>query len=401
VSRKKLIEYTRAFLPHERQEAAAQAWDARSEDPDAAKAIIGEFYYEAAAMAREDERSVDVRSLAEDHNAVLVSAIRSYGNLGPFRPQNREDFKGVRLFDILLRPGQIACCSTVVEGDTRENLYGDWGVIVGRGTIHQAFPYDAVTSVQQGQVYSKFAPRIEQIRPSEQLHQALQARQVYNEINASLDGIAGLFYCVDEGAVDDRNDFPSPVFQQLIEPLAIPQYLLRNGKFYSITDPQDIYENKIGRQIMPAEIVARNMHPTDQHRDRMVEYLSENLMLAPRNAITSGAARGKFAHDYQHITPTAKPERFFREQGALLDADNESLRVYGAMALYAFADAAEKEGETERFERAKKMAEIVLRYTTYEQYKSRILPSGNLLITQDDLRHYLETEELPDYLKDH
>ena len=74
-------------------------------------------------------KALNVREATRDYNVTFVSAIRTYGNLGPFRPLNRPQFKGVRLFDILLRPNQVICGSTVRKGDPDESLYGNWGVL--------------------------------------------------------------------------------------------------------------------------------------------------------------------------------------------------------------------------------------------------------------------------------
>jgi hypothetical protein len=396
-----LTAYTQEYFPDERQACAAAAWDAYQQSGiDTAKSLINGFYEMSAEAAAEDLRAFDVRHLAEDHNVALVSAIRSYGNLGPFRPQNREDFKGARLFDVLLRPGQIACCSTVAEGDGAHNLYGSWGIIVGEGTIHQAFPYDATTSVSHGQIESKFMSRIAGIRPTEQINQALHARHLYNEINASIKSIGGLFYCIDEEGVLPQ-DFPSKVFRDVIAPYDIPQYLLKQGKFYSIESLDDINLGIHNEAVDPSNIVKQAILPTENQQQEMIGYLAENLTLAPRNAITSGVARGQFAYDYRRISPKGNLESFYREQKRLIGERNPSLRLYGAMALHAFAELADTNNDTSNSDRARTLAMPVLRQTGYERFKARILPTGNLQITEDDLRHYLTTEKLPEHLQDH
>lgn len=306
MDKKELITYTQRYMADERQEVAALAWDAYSDgDRERVKSLVKDFYQEAEASAEEDRRAFDIKTLAEDQDVAVVSAIRTYGNLGPFRPQNRDDFKGVRLFDILLRPDQIACCSTITEGYSEANLYGNWGIILGEGKVHQAFPYDATTSVNKGEIHSKFAPRISDIRPVEQMQQALRARHLYNEINASIGGIAGIFYCVDND--DERSyDFPSKSFRNLITPFHIPQYLLRNGQFHRITELEDVESGRIGEVVRPSEIVQTSVRPTQAQREEMIDYLTDNLTLAPRNSITSGVARGQFAYEYIPITPRGR-----------------------------------------------------------------------------------------------
>ncbi|HUC89321.1 MAG TPA: hypothetical protein VMR45_00810 [Patescibacteria group bacterium] len=397
-----LIQYSKEYLPDDRAATAACAWDAlASGDPDRAKAIADNFYSYASEAAEQDQRAFDIEALAEDHGALIITAIRTYGNLGPFRPLNRDDFKGVRLFDILLRPGQIACCSTVLPGDSADNIYGSWGVILGRGTIIQAFPYDATSSVSEGEVRSKFLPRIAGMRPSEQIHQALYGRPgLWNEINARVDSVAGMFYCLEEDQ-PSHQDFPSKAMRAMVEPLGIPQYMLRNGLFYPIDNLEDITSRNPGNASEPKDIVSHSFTPTAAQRDEMISHLTETLTLAPRNAITSGVSRGQFAYDYYNIRPSGNLERFFREQQRLLGEQNPSLRLYGAMALHAFAEAAEEQGDERITARALALARTALQSETYLQYKDRILYSGNLAICESDLRYYLATETLPPYLKDH
>ena len=86
-------------------------------------------------ITENEQRAFDIEALAEDYGVNVVSAVRSYGHLGPFPPRPGVDFRGVRLFDILLRQDQILCSSTASRGDTSENLYGRWGVVIGSGTV--------------------------------------------------------------------------------------------------------------------------------------------------------------------------------------------------------------------------------------------------------------------------
>ena len=124
----------------------------------------------------EQRRAFGIEALAEDHGVNVVSAVRSYGHLGPFRPRTGVDFRGVRLFDILLRQDQILCSSTVSRGDTSENLYGRWGVVIGSGTVEQAFPYDATTTVVEDEVTSIFLDRLQDVSPDEQIASAAPFR---------------------------------------------------------------------------------------------------------------------------------------------------------------------------------------------------------------------------------
>jgi hypothetical protein len=397
-----LTQYTQQYFPEEFEACSTQVEEARdSGDETGAEQIISDFYGFVQEAAIADERAFDVRSLAEDHGALVVTAVRTYGNLGPFRPINHDDFKGVRLFDILLRPGQIACCSTVKAGDSAANLYSSWGVIIGEGRIRQAYPYDATTSVNNGEVVSQFQPRIASLRPTEQIHQALNSRHgLWNEIDTSVDKVAGVFYSVDEGEQPNK-DFPSKVLRDLIKPLDLRQYLLRNGSFHPIDDNSDVAKGNFDVPTSPVEIVRHNYTPNETEQDEMIAFLTSTLTLAPRNAITSGVARGQFVYDFGGITRAGSMERFTREQETFLASDNPSLRLYGAMALHAFAEAATADSDHAAIKKIRTIASAAISTELYTEYKQRILPTGNLAVTEADFRHYLDTGQLPAHLQDH
>ncbi|MGF7229651.1 MAG: hypothetical protein ACQR33_06775 [Candidatus Saccharibacteria bacterium] len=367
--------------------------------PDEAQQLEASFYAQMQTYSDEDTRAFDVQSIAEDHDVALVSAVRAYGNLGPFRPLNARSFKGVRIFDILLRPLQIVCASSITAGDSSDNLYGNWGIVVGAGTVQTAYPYDATTSVKQGKIFSQFSSRFEGVRPSEQMAHALQARRLYNEINVKMDGLAGIYYCQDEPG-GSTSDFPSREFEEVIEPLSIPKYLMRHGQFYPISSPDDIV-NQVGATPMPVrELVQQSIVPTKEQTDYMVSYLQGMLTLAPRNAITSGVTRGQFAYDHKEILK--QPDTFVAQHERLvIQEDSLSLRLYGTMALHAYSESARQAGDMALADRTSRIAQRHFDEATYKDYKQRILPTGNLAIVESDLRHYIEHESLPSYLEDH
>lgn len=380
-------------------EAMRQEAD-RYGNPETTERAEDEFYERMQKSYDEDVRAFDVQSIAEDHDVALVSAVRAYGNLGPFRPLNARDFKGVRIFDILLRPRQIICASSITKGDSSDNLYGNWGVIAGAGTVQTAYPYDATTSVKKGVVHSQFSPRFTGVRPSEQMLHALRARRLYNEINVKTDSIAGIYYCQDEPDGSTR-DFPSQEFEEVINPLAIPRYLMRRGQFYPIDSPKDIANQDSATPMPVKEMIQNAVLPNADQIDYMVTYLKDMLTLAPRNAITSGVTRGQFAYDHKNILKV-QPDEFIRQHEQLVIQDeNLSLQLYGAMALHAYAESALGGGDLDLAERAAHVARGHFDDSAYKEYKQRILPSGNLAIIESDLRHYMEHETLPDYLGDH
>jgi len=347
-----------------------------------------------------EQRAFDVESLATDHGVVMVSAVRAYGNLGPFRPENREDFKGIRLFDILLRPNQILCSSTVMPDDCYKNLYGRWGVIIGSGTVQQAFPYDAITTVVNDTVESQFLDRLEGISPTEQMMAAIYGRDVYNEINVRASHIAGLYYCIDEGENPNNPELPSERTQEKVDELNAPLFVLRNGRFHKMDAVEELMAGKPGEALDAPEVIAHRLELTGTKREEVIENLVETLTLAPRNAVTSGMHRGQYAYDYRAATSGGFDD-FMEEQERHIDAANRlSRRIYGAVALHAFAEAAEKDHAIVA-ENARYLASSVIDRVIYRQHVARVLKSGNLRITREDFEHYLATSKLPEYLADH
>ena len=346
-------------------------------------------------------RAFDVESIAEDYGANIVSAVRPYGNLGPFRPRRSVDFRGVRLFDILLRPDQILCSSTVSPGDTGENLYGRWGVIIGSGSVEQAFPYDATTSVVDDDVTSIFLDRLQSISPEEQISSAIYSRALYNEVNVRANTIAGVYYCTDKNDTQDPTDFPSSQTNEFIDELSIPSFRLESGEFYPLQSPLNL-RNTSSNPVSPTELTQYRAEVSDGAKEKLVSYLVGNLVLAPRNAVSSGVSRGDFAHEYRVRHGNSYfYEDFLFEQSKLIDPKQRlSLRVYGAVALHQFARRSETVN-TMASDRARHMAQTVLSLEEFNDLTQRVEANGQLSITHDDFSHYLETGDLPDYIKDH
>lgn len=351
------------------------------------------------SVESEQRSTFDIESLAEDYGASTISAVRYYGNLGPFRPRQGVDFRGVRLFDILLRKNQILCSSTVLAGDTSQNLYGRWGVVIGTGTIEQAFPYDATTTVVDDEVTSIFLDRLQDISPEEQIASAIHGRNVYNEMNVRVGSISGVYFCVDEDEDPAAIDLPSEQTRQFIENLSIPAFLLQNGVFHTLDSVSDL--SNFSDALTPTELIGYSTTIDDDARKELVQYLTSNLVLAPRNAVSSGMARGNFAHEHRVKSKPYQYDDFLFEQSRLISPEaRPSLRLYGAIALHQFAIQAEMVNITAA-NRARRMAQTVLSHDDFTDYTRRVESDGCLAVERDELEHYLETGKLPDHLADH
>ena len=347
----------------------------------------------------EQRRAFGIEALAEDHGVNVVSAVRSYGHLGPFRPRTGVDFRGVRLFDILLRQDQILCSSTVSRGDTSENLYGRWGVVIGSGTVEQAFPYDATTTVVEDEVTSIFLDRLQDVSPDEQIASAIYGRTLYNEINVRASSIAGVYFCINNGEDPGTLDLPAESTRKFIDRLAVPTFLLQDGNFRPLESGLDL--SSAGDVLDPTDLANYTTTISKDIQEELVSYLTQNLVLAPRNAVSSGLARGNFAHEYRAKSVPYLYDDFLFEQSRLINSEKRpSLRLYGAMALHQFASRAEAIN-IEAAHRARRMARTVLSLEEFTEYARRVEQSGHLAIRRDELEYYLETGSLPDHLGDH
>lgn len=317
---------------------------------------------------------LDVREATHAHNAVFVSSIRTYGNLGPFRPVNRADFKGIRLFDMLLRPTQVVCGSTVREGDGDSTLYGNWGIIVGSGDIQQAFPYDAASYVHAGRAISPYGWRNDGVDISTQVARAIEYRSGHNEVDIALGetSIAGIFFGEQPLGVDGI-DMPSDSVLEMIRPIDLPTYQLRNGSFYLVegrrvattaTPPTSIIEH---HTILPLAVA-----------EDMKQELVGRLTLPPRNAVSAGWQAGTMEQHRQN--PGFAPMIEALLQDPLVDR-----RYFGSMAVFA-AEFTPLYPYTE-FTRE-----------VYSELAQRILPGGILQASRDDIDHYLATGCTPEYL---
>ncbi|MFZ3010197.1 MAG: hypothetical protein WA030_04265 [Candidatus Microsaccharimonas sp.] len=341
----------------------------------------------------------DLAQAAAHHGVNFVSAIRSYGNLGPFRPVDREYFKGIRIFDLLLRPRQTIHGSTI-KPLTPSNLYGNWGIVVTKGKILQSYPYDAVSTVENGVPKSPYQDRIQHLSADEQLAQAITARKGHNEVNISLAtrGIAGTYYLLDgqKDGVDDAS-FPSSAVETALEPLHLPSYWLNDGMLFTRTDLDGA---SLETSPVPTDVLEAGAFAPDRDQEGyMREFITNRVVLPPRNPISAGVARGKFAHHYRQSNGTAVHDDFFNEVNYHLDQPALHSRLYGSIAFHSFMEQAHAQDDT-----VDPLPSLVHRVTeqtsteAYRAFKSRIQDDGQLRVVRTDIDHYVSTNTLPEYL---
>lgn len=339
-------------------------------------------------------------ALASTHHGVnFVSAIRSYGNLGPFRPVDREFFKGIRIFDLLLRPHQTIHGSTI-KPFTPSHLYGNWGIVVTNGNILQSYPYDAVSTVENGVPKSPYEDRIQHLSADEQLAQAITARKGHNEVNISLAtrGIAGTYYLADgqKDGVDDAS-FPSSAVETALEPLHLPSYWLRDGMLFTRTDPDG---TSLETSPVPADILeAGAFAPDSDQEEYMREFITNRVVLPPRNPISAGVGRGEFAYHYRQSTGAGTHDDFFNEVNHHLDQPALHTRLYGAIAFHSFMEQAH--AQDDKIDPLPSLVHRAMEQTSTEAYrafKSRVQDDGQLRVKRTDIDHYVSTNILPEYL---
>jgi len=319
-------------------------------------------------------KKLDVREATLRYDVTFVSSIRTYGNLGPFRPRQKKDFKGIRLFDLILRPDQVVCGSTVHAGDADGSIYGNWGVIIGSGEIQQAFPYDAASYIDNGHAVSPYGWRNEGVDVEEQLQRAIESRNRHNEVDIALGqhSIAGIFIGTMEIGADGI-DMPSDDVLEMISPLPLPMYQLSHGEFFNLHDgvasetptpPSRLIEYYT---LVPSELAAH-----------MKQELTRRLLLPPRNAVSAGWQAGK--------VQARRPDNEFRRsvERHLLSKDLDR-RYFASMAIFAA-------GVEELY------ANAIFDEQTYHELANRIDEEGFLQADMHDIDYYLKTGRVPDYL---
>lgn len=318
--------------------------------------------------------TLSVREASLQHDVAFVSSIRTYGNLGPFRPRDKSEFKGVRLFDMLLRPTQVVCGSTVQRGDSGTKLYGNWGVIIGEGEVLQAFAYDATSYVEKGQVQSQYAWRNEGIDVATQLSRAIEFRHGYNEIDIALGAhsIAGIFLG-DQSMHADGIDLPSNSVLEMIHPLGLPVYHLVDGSFFEIKE--DVVSS---RPTATAELLTHHAVVDESTASYMKDALAQRLVLPPRNAVSAGIQAGNIYRRY----PSVEQEHGLVD---LLHSSAIDKQTFASMAIFAA-------------ELTHLYAQATLDYEAYTELAARLEPDGLLHATTSDIEYYLRTGTAPDYL---
>lgn len=318
---------------------------------------------------------MNVREATHRYNTAFVSSIRTYGNLGPFRPANRADFKGVRLFDMLLRPNQVVCGSTVRPGDPDGSLYGNWGVIIGEGDIQQAFPYDAASYVVDGKAVSPYGWRNNGIPIETQVSRAIEYRSGHNEVDIALGraSIAGIFIGDHPGGVDGI-DLPSDEVLGMIAPLELPTYRLRQGEFYVTSANGYIADTPTP----PTDIIMHHATVSGDLQQTLRSELARRLVLPPRNAVSAGWQAGIMQRDFPQ-------SHFAQEMLGHLKSDKVDHRYFGSMAVFA-ADHLDL------------LPYVCFTESDYAALHNRILPGGILTATESDINHYLTHGTTPDYL---
>lgn len=339
----------------------------------------------------------DLAQAATHHGIHFVSAIRSYGNLGPFRPVDREFFKGIRIFDLLLRPNQTIHGSTI-KPSTPSSLYGNWGIVVTRGKILQSYPYDAVSTVEEGVLKSPYEGRLRHLSADEQLAQAITASKGHNEVNISLAtrGIAGTYYLLDgqKDGVDDAS-FPSSAVEEALAPLDLPSYWLKDGVLYPRTDPDSPLPDTspVSSEVLEAGAFA----PDSEQEEYMKTFITDRVVLPPRNPISAGVARGEFAYHYRRSTGADTYDDFFNEVTHHLDQPALHSKLYGAIAFHSFMGQMQDDTVNplpSLVHRAHQQTSTAAFHT----FASRVQGDGQLRVERTDIDHYVSTNTLPEYL---
>ena len=320
-------------------------------------------------MERQD--AYTVRDAAADFDAAIVSSIRTYGNLGPYRPLDRAEFKGIRIFDLLLRHPQIVCGSSVKAGDPDNSLYGNWGVVLADGNIEQAYPYDAISYASDNKAYSPYAWRIDGTPVKQQMSEAIEYRMGHNEIDVRIgaNAIAGIYFGAAHEA-EDGVDLPSKSIVDLISDIGVPIYSLQDGRFFTANTEGS------SRPVSPSEIVQHHVTLADDHASRMKQVLAQKLFLPSRNSISAGQQFGK---SYQR-SPSRRAKTILERSAEHPSVDH---RYFGSMAIYSA-------GLTSLFPKA------VFSKDEYYSFTKRLMPNGMLSTSLEDIEYYIATGEAPE-----
>ncbi len=358
---------------------------------------IGQHRNQVETFRKEDDEFRDVQKFVEKTGTVLVSAVRHSGSftIGPFET-GKHNYHTLKTLEILLRENTALCCAAVKPGDTRKNIFGEWGVIIGGGEIKEAFSFIADTSFgSDGAVSSRYlTPDRQVMRQTDKVNSALDSRRQdqSNEFDVKLGrgDVAGLYIYIgnDRDPTIDRASMKE--IKKIMKLTGMPLYVLHNGKFIRVSDVKNIRHPKSwGEPIAPEKIIKNTSDLEASTYERGVEYLSQHLILTEKSPVPAGHFSGQNAYQLVLQRPAGFKENYIEQQRIILESETHpGRRLRIAMALYSFAQEAQAANDLSIFQKAYDLAFQVLSYDKYQYYLSR-LKDGKFLLEKEDIQYYL------------
>lgn len=358
---------------------------------------IGQHRNQVETFRREDDEFRDVQKFVGKTGTVIVSAVRHSGSyaIGPFET-GKDNYHTLKTLEILLRENTALCCATVKPGDTRKNIFGEWGVIIGGGEIKEAFPFIADTSFgSDGTVSSRYlTPDRHVMRQTDKVQSAFGSRRQdqCNEFDVKLGrgDIAGLYIYVgnDRDPTIDRATMKE--IKTIMKLTGMPLYVLHNGKFMRISDVRNIRHPKSwGEPIAPEKIIKKTSDLKAHKYERAIKYLSRHLVLTEKSPVSAGHFSGQNAYQLVLQRPAGYIENYIEQQRIILQSETHpGRRLRVAMALYSFAKEAETANDLSISRKAMEVAVQVFSYEKYQYYLSR-LKDSKFLLEKEDIQYYL------------
>lgn len=244
------------------------------------KNIVDGFYknqeekYKEWKRYEEDEKARKLDNVIEKEDVLCIHGIHPN-----FIPGSNSLLKqGVdweTKLKILLTFEPTISASTIKEGDMDKNMWARMGVILNRGRILSAYPWDAGTVSSSLNVRKQGSSGSEQKNMEDKIKEAIAQRPdgSYNELVVERPGIAGFYICLDHTDFNYENIVETKEIMKATNKFFMDCYAIKGGKLYKIIYNESLGKINLGEEIDRKQITQKSFNLQEEEKKILTEEL--------------------------------------------------------------------------------------------------------------------------------